>query len=152
MAVKKRTANFKMPTEFNYTIPGDPIPLAKVTDSKGPEVWSEYKQSRFYYVQTVKNIHDTYFPGASFLEGSRNRRQFVDGPIKLEAIFYMRATPSNPEGKLHETAPPTFSLFNFLDHALQGVVYKEDITISSVDLKKIYDENPRTEIKITKLK
>ena len=141
-----------MPTVFKYIIQGDPIPLAKVTDGQGQTLWDAYKEARFHYIQTIKNIHDTYFPGASFLEGSRTRRQFVQGPIRLEAIFYMKATPAHPTGKLHEIAPPTFSLFNFLEHALQGVVYKEDITISSVKLKKIYDDNPRTEIKIIRLK
>ena len=142
---------FVMPTEFNYVVPGDPVPLAKVTDSGGPSIWDTYKTLRFHYIQTIKNIHDTYFPGASFLEGSRTRRQLVPGPIRLEATFYMRATPAHPAGKLHEIAPPTFSLFNFLEHALQGVVYKEDTTISHVKLKKIYDDNPRTVIKITRL-
>ena len=141
----------KMPTEFDYIVLGDPIPLSKVTESDTQHVWDTYKDARFRYVQTIKNIHDTYFPGASFLEGSRTRRQFVPGPIRLEAVFYMRSTPAHPAGKLHEIAPPTFSLFNFLEHALQGVVYKEDTTISHVKLKKIYDDNPRTVIKITRL-
>lgn len=152
MTIKERITNFVMPREFNYVVPGDPVPLAKVTDDNGPKVWDAYKQCKFHYIQTIKNKHDTYFPGAHFLEGAINRRRFVDGPIRLEATFFMRATPAHPAGKLHEIKPPTFSLFNFLDHALQGVVYKKDITISSVKLKKIYDDNPRTVIKITRLK
>ena len=140
-----------VPNIFTYIVKGEPIPLAKVVDSPGPHVWDTYKQERFHYIQTLKNLHDAYYPGVHFLEGSHNRRQFVDGPIQLEAIFYMKASVGHRAGTQHSIPPPTFSLFNFLDHALQGVVYKKDCIISSVKLKKIYDDNPRTVIKITRL-
>lgn len=154
MTQKKQCNTHKqrvVPKIFNYLVPGDPIPLAKVVEASGPHVWDTYKQDRFHYIQTIKNLHDAYTPGAHFLEGSINRRQFVDGPIKLEATFYMRASPTHKHGKKHTSPPPTFSLFNFIDHALQGVVYQKDCTISLVKLKKIYDDNPRTEITITRL-
>ncbi len=151
MTVKKNIDNLIIPTVFNYLVKGDPTPLSKVTDDNGPKFWDTYKQSRLHYIQTIKNKHDTYFSGACFTEGANNPRQFVDGVIKLEATFYMRATPANKPGKMHMKKPPIFSLFNFLDHALQGVVYKKDITISSVKLEKVYDKNPRTVIKITRL-
>ena len=137
---------------FTYLVTGEPIPLAKVTETPGPTQWNEYKASRFNYIQTIKNQHDAYFKKCTFEEGAINRRQFVDGPIKLEATFYMKATPTKKAPQPHTTAPPTFSLFNFLDHALQGVIYKKDCTIASVELNKIYDEVPRTEITITRLR
>lgn len=151
MSLKKRIANFVMPTEFNYVVLGDPIPLSKVTECSGQSMWDAYKQSRFHYVQTIKNIHDTYFPGASFLEGATRPRQLVEGPLRLDATFYMRSSPAHRSGELHKLEPPIFSLFNFLEHALAGVVYKTDLTLSAVNLMKIYDDNPRTEIKITRL-
>jgi len=153
---------------FNYIVRGEPMPLAKVTETEGPKVWDAYKAARFKYIQTIKNLHDHYFINCCFEEGSINRRQYVDGPIKLEATFYMKLheLPKRKDEseedrkkreekhnkKIHTHAPPIFSLFNFLDHALQGVLYKKDCTIASVKLKKIYDKEPRTEIKITRLK
>jgi len=153
---------------FKYTVPGEPMPLAKVTLSEGPKMWDAYKQARFHYIQTIKNLHDKYFLNCTFEEGAINRRQYVDGPIKLEATFYMKLheLPKKKDEseedrkkreekhnkKMHTKAPPVFSLFNFLDHALQGVLYKKDCTIANVKLKKIYDKEPRTEIKITRLK
>jgi len=144
---KKRRPQRKI---YRYTILGIPIALAKVTDNTAT-VWDAYKQDRFHYIQTIKNQHDTYYKGASFAEGATEHREFVDGPIKLEAIFYMKTTPRRKAGEQHSTSPPTFSLFNFLDHALQGVVYKYDTVISAVKLNKIYDNRPRTEITITRL-
>lgn len=142
----------KKPTKiFTYIIKGEPIPLAKVIETPSPTQWNEYKQLKFNFIQTIKNQHEKYFKNCCFEEGAINRRQFVGGPIKLEATFYMGAPPPRKTPAPHITAPPTFSLFNFIDHALQGVVYKRDCTIASVKLNKIYDKRPRTEITITRL-
>ena len=150
---------------FFYIVAGEPMPLSKVTDETStPTVWDTYKCDRFRYIQHIKNQHEKFFEKCHFLEGARNPRQFVDGPIKLQATFYMTSFVSRSkkkedsetyEGKPplgpHCDSPPIFSLYNFLDHALQGVVYKKDCTISSVEIKKKYSKTPRTEITITRL-
>ena len=137
---------------FKYHINGEPVPLAKVVETPAPIVWNEYKHYRFTYIQTVKNQHEKYFKKCCFEEGAINPLQFVDGPIKLEATFYMKVHQRSQAGKPHVIAPPTFSLYNFVDHVLQDVIYRKDCTIALVKLQKIYDEVPRTEITITRIK
>jgi hypothetical protein len=151
---------------FYYIVSGEPIPLCKVTDEDSvPKVWDAYKDARFKYIQRIKNQHEKYFEKCCFEEGAINRRQFVPGPLKLEATFFMRSYPprlrkkektEKYEGEAptipHDRAPPIFSLFNFLDRALQGVIYKRDCTLSSVQIRKVYDRKPRTEITITRIK
>jgi len=52
----------------------------------------------------------------------------------------------------HTETPPAYVLYNFVDHTLQGILYKKDVTISIAKMKKLYDTKPRTEITITRLK
>lgn len=63
----------------------------------------------------------------------------------------MRKEVSQKNEALHISAPAGHILYNFVDHTLQGVLYKKDITITSAKFEKLYSDNPRTEIKITRL-
>lgn len=124
-----------------YIVIGEPIPVTKVQEAEKQGIWTEYKQRRFNYMQSLKNQKERF-----------NYKQFIDKPIKLEIVFFMKATQNHPEKEKHIDLPPIFHLFNFVDYALQGIAYRKDCTISAVTLKKIYDSNPRTEIKVVRMR
>ena len=133
MTMKKQKTSACTPKLFQYTILGQPLSLARVHDD-GPRVWDTYKQSRFNYMQTVKNQHKS--------------QQIIEGPIHLEATFFMRPTIGDPLRNKNGSKLSMLSLFSFMFHAFEGIVYKKDCIISELKLKKIYDKKPRTEIKI----
>ena len=122
---------------INYTVEGEPISVVTVLETDSPQIWNTYKQLKFNYRQCIKNQH--------------NYRQYMDGPIKLDIIFYMKFTRNNPKKGLHESLPPIVHLFNFVDQALKGIAYRKDCTISKVSMTKIYDKKPRTEITLSRL-
>ena len=87
----------------------------------------------------------------------------ISAPISLEVVFYM-GRPKNhyKSGKnsemLKDTAPEYHSgrpdldnMVKFVQDSLNTIYYKDDALISQITAKKIYSENPRTEITITKL-
>jgi Holliday junction resolvase RusA-like endonuclease len=122
---------------MKYVVPGDPISLVTVTECESPQIWSDFKQRKFNYRQSLKNQH--------------NYRQFIDSPIKLDVTFYIQSTYKHPKKEIHSQLPPIVHLFNFVNGALQGIAYRKDCAISKVTLKKVYDSNPRTEITVTRL-
>jgi len=131
MTMKKSKSFKEAPKSFRYTVLGNPLSQSKV-DNTEPRLWDDYKQARFNYIQSLKNQHE------------KKCRQLVDDPIQLEATFYVK-----PHVEFINT--PILSLFNFMCKTIQGVICKKNCAISSVRLKKIYDEKPRTEIKIVRL-
>lgn len=130
MTMKKQEDSQESAMSFEYRVPGDPPSHTKVNDSE-PSFWTAYKQAKFNYIQNLKNQQDC--------------RQLVDGSISLEVTFFVKPTICK------KVDPSMFSLFNFLHQAIHGTICKKNCTISSVQLKKIYDKKPRTEIKIIRL-
>jgi len=131
--VKKSNTTQK---SYKYIIIGNPTPLQKINDEKILTIWDNYKQQRFNYKQTIKNQHQS---------------SPFKGPIHIDATFYMKASKTHPPKQIHQTAPSIHRLFSYLDHNLTGILYEKDCIISSVTLKKIYDQKPRTEITIRNL-
>jgi len=111
---------------YIYTIQGEPPAYAKVVDTE-PRIWDHYKQAKFNYLQTLRNQH--------------NCRQFVDGPIKIEATFFTK--PSNHSKMIN--------MFCFLNQAIRGIICRKDCEVKGVNLKQVSDYKPRTEIKIMRL-
>ena len=110
---------------YKYIIPGNPISETKVLDAKSPRVWDEYKQKRFNFKQNLRNQCED--------------KPLIKDPIIIDATFYF-AGARNP--------PSIHSLYNFIDHALRGIIYKSDNQILETNLKKMKSENARTEITI----
>lgn len=123
--------------EMKYIVLGEPLSCTTVTETSSPQIWGEYKQKKFNFRQDLKNQH--------------NYRQFVDGSIKLCITFFMKSNAKHQPKELHTELPPILHLYCFVDHALKGIAYRKDCTVSNVELKKVYDSNPRTEITITRL-
>jgi len=127
---------------FRYVVEGEPIPLARVTESETPRIWDEYKHKKFNYEQALRNQH--------------NDKPFITGPIDLTITFYMTIYPAYKHDELikkqHTIQPSIFSLFNFCEHSLLGILFKKECQIVKTTLNKIYDDRPRTEIKIKRVK
>lgn len=126
---------------YNYVITGEPISLARVTDTESPRMWDDYKQRKFNYEQSLRIKHD--------------EKPLIDGPIELTIYFYMTTYPAHKRDvlikKQHTIQPSIFSLFNFCEHSLLGILFKKDCQIVKTTLTKVYDDNPRTEIKIKRV-
>lgn len=126
---------------YKYTIVGEPIPLVKVTGTETPRVWDEYKQKRFNYEQTLRNQHDN--------------QPFLEGPLSIDITFHMRIYPAHKHDELvnkgHAILPSILSLFNFCERSLLGIILKRECHIVKAKINKVYDDNPRTEIKIKRV-
>jgi len=127
---------------FKYVVKGEPIPLARVTEVETPRIWDDYKQKKFNYEQALRNQHD--------------EKPFIDGPIELTIYFYMTVYPAHKHDELikkeHAIQPSIFSLFNFCEHSLLGIIFKKECQIVKTTMKKVYDDRPRTEIRIKRVK
>ena len=87
----------------------------------------------------------------------------LKGAIKLKATFYMPRPKSHYRtGKFvsalkdtapmwHTGTPDIDNLLKFIMDALNGITYKDDSQIALLYAEKIYDENPRTEIRMEEI-
>jgi len=122
-------------------IPGVPIPQARARG--GRNGWYDPQA-------TVKrNILDYVKP----LIGNDAP---ISTAISLSITFYMPIPTSlsikrqkKLIGSPHIKRPDVDNFLKFIFDTLNGVVWKDDCLIYSIVANKIYDENPRTIIKIT---
>lgn len=134
--------------KYTFTIPGNPIPLARARINPKAffgkttrSMWDPQKELKLVTAITLQNQFENIIP-------------FV-GPVHIDAIFYMPISKSKSKkhrqeivGKMHPTKPDISNLLKFIEDAATGLLYKDDCIISSVNIKKIYDLNPRTEFTI----
>jgi Holliday junction resolvase RusA-like endonuclease len=76
--------------------------------------------------------------------------------IRVDAYFPRPKTHYNSKGILRDTAPSAHTsrpdydnILKFISDALNGVFYHDDSQIFSAYITKLYDENPRTVVKLT---
>ena len=126
-----------------YTLPGDPIPLARARVGKR-SVWDSQKQLKLIAGLAVVNQHGSL--------------PIYDKALKLDVTFYMgfplrmnKKTKASKMGTNHVYKPDVSNLLKFVEDVCTGIVYKDDSLISIVVAHKIYDDNPRTEFTITEL-
>jgi len=87
----------------------------------------------------------------------------IDGPIFLELTFYMRrpkshyGTGKNSEilkdsaPEWHTSKPDGDNLEKFVTDSMNRIYYRDDSLICFVIRKKVYSDQPRTEIVLTTL-
>ena len=84
----------------------------------------------------------------------------IEGAVKFEAIFYMPIPKSTSKKKmakmtngklLHTKKPDIDNLVKFIFDCLNGLAWKDDTQVVSLDVKKIYSDNPRTVIEISEI-
>lgn len=75
----------------------------------------------------------------------------LSGALSCSIIFYM-PTPKSRKGEhWHCIRPDIDNLEKFIFDCLNGIVWIDDCQVSEVYKRKIYSDNPRTEITIDKL-
>lgn len=77
----------------------------------------------------------------------------LEGPLCVDLVFYMPIPKSTPKGKCLENTPHTKrpdadNLGKLVLDALNGVAWLDDSQVFEIHIKKLYSENPRTEVKI----
>ena len=83
----------------------------------------------------------------------------LSGPLSLEVVFYMRMPKTSKvktckmiEGEILPTKKPDLdNLVKFTKDCLNGVAWRDDALVCCTNMKKVYSDQPRTEIVIKKL-
>jgi len=126
---------------MKYTIPGDPIPLARCRYGNG-RVWDAQKQVKYGCGIQLLNQH--------------NGKPLYSGPLQMDVTFFMAIPKTGAKSKLlgsyHYQRPDLDNLIKFISDVANGILYADDATISFITSKKIYDRDPRIEFIITELK
>jgi len=75
--------------------------------------------------------------------------QLLDGPLALEATFYLLRPKSRPKKEIYPDRKPDLdNLVKSVKDALEGVIYTNDSRIVDEVVRKRYDDPPRVEITI----
>jgi Holliday junction resolvase RusA-like endonuclease len=123
-----------------YVIPGDPVPLQRARvnpHSKRP--WDPQKRIKYQIAQLI-SAQDPL-------------KILYEGPLELKITFYMRRPKSAKRSEIfHSNRPDISNLLKFIEDVAQGILYKDDCTISRVVMEKIYGSPPRTEFTIRELR
>lgn len=124
-----------------YTIPVEPIRW-KHPGRNGKQ---------YYDLQ----IREKYAVGLYLQRDHQDSPMFM-GPLKLELIFYMKIPKlvrNRSKSQWHANAPDCTNLVKFIEDAITktGVIWQDDRQVAWQDNRKIYDTNPRIEIRITEL-
>lgn len=76
------------------------------------------------------------------------------GLLHLEVVFYFKPSSASKietyRGKLCKDGPRLDGLIKFVEKVCSNVICHEDAEIVSVSAKKLYDENARTELHISR--
>jgi Holliday junction resolvase RusA-like endonuclease len=130
-----------------FIISGDCVPLAR------GRVGSNVDGSYHVYdsqknLKLVKSID---------LQKQMNDDPLFEGPLSVEAIFYMKMpkTPSKQKdlnGTLCKHRPDVDNLLKFLLDISNKLLWKDDAEVSICKGTKIYDHNPRTEFVVTEVR
>jgi len=124
-----------------YVIKGDPIPLAR----------ARHVRNRIYDPQkAIKAI------ASIDLCRQHNEEAFLEGPLHLNATFFMK-TPesiaakkrSDLYSKPHVYKPDLDNLLKLICDISSGVIYHDDCIIASITAHKVYDPIARTEFYFT---
>ena len=122
-----------------YTIPGNPIPLARPRFGQG-RVWDEQKTLKF-------NV-------GLFLAHQHANQPYFTGPLAIVATFYLpipKGQSKKLNGKYHIYKPDIDNLEKFLLDSAQSIIFGDDCIVSVISATKQYDSNPRTVFTVTEL-
>ena len=82
----------------------------------------------------------------------------IVGAIHIDAKFYMPIPKSKSKklqagliGKHHICKPDLDNLIKFICDCATGILYKDDAVVASINIQKLYDEDPRTEFTLIPL-
>jgi len=127
-----------------YVIPGDPVPLLRARMAKGRRPWDSQKQIKMHCGLQLTQQH--------------GHRPPFQGALHFDVTFYFpfpqaisKAKLATMAGKLHTYRPDLSNLIKFIEDVATGILFNDDCLIASINAKKCYDHQPRTEFAITVL-
>lgn len=128
-----------------YTLQGKPIPLNR------PRV--NTRHNRIYDSQRTLKEDSILQLKLQHADGP-----FIEGPLSLNATFFMPIPKSyskkkkdETNGTLHTTVPDLSNLIKYLEDVAQGILFSNDSKISNIHAIKVYDSTPRTEFTISQI-
>jgi Holliday junction resolvase RusA-like endonuclease len=122
-----------------YTIPGNPIPLARPRFGQN-RVWDSQKSVKFNAGLFVVNTH--------------NNAPLFSGPLALDVIFYLpkpKTAAKSKIGAYHISRPDLDNLIKMVCDICNGITYNDDATIALIHAIKKYDSTPRTVFTLSEL-
>ena len=132
----------------HFTIPGNPIAKARPRFAR---------RGRFVMTYNDQETEE----GRFLLEIKQQvKHPPTEGPVKVSCTFYMPRPKSHygtgkNSGKLKPNAPAFHTSRPDLDNCekfcfdcMNGIIWKDDSQIVESVAKKVYSDNPRTEIRI----
>lgn len=123
-----------------YIIPYDPTPLARVRFDTRGHVYDSQKTVKLMWGLNLRSQHnDVFFEGALHLDVTF----YMPVPIRIN-VKKRQLLFNNP----HHTVPDLDNLVKWVCDCCQGILFKNDATVSSITCRKIYSNNPRTELVI----
>ena len=121
---------------ITYTIPGNPIPLARPRFSKG-HVFDCQKREKTAIALIIHN--------------QRGNTSFLEGPLRLDITFFMKIPKKGKNLLWHIKRPDLSNMLKLYEDVAIGILYEDDSQIAEIVARKIYDEYPRTEFTLTHL-
>lgn len=120
---------------MKYILEGDPVAWARAGRSKN-RFYDTQKQLKLVMGIAIRNQH--------------NDRPFYEGPLILEATFYMPipkrvSKPDTWEGKPTNIRPDLSNLIKLLEDTCTNILYHDDCIIQKIIADRVYSVNPRTE-------
>lgn len=89
------------------------------------------------------------------LQASQQVKEIIEGPLEVDVTFYMPIPKSESKKRKalmltnefkHQKQKDLDNLLKYLFDVLNEVVFKDDKQVWSIQAKKLYSDDPRTEI------
>lgn len=127
---------------MEYTIIGDPIPLARARHGNG-RTWDPQKHLKLHWSLMLSQQHASL--------------PLFEGPIHLEIIFFMAKPKTSQKRRIQLQGQPQFckpdldNMIKWVCDCSNNIIFKDDATVASISSKKIYDDVPRTQIRVLEI-
>ncbi len=124
---------------FMYTIPGNPQNVVK-HKNVSHAIRDRYQEARTHYQVTLENQHED---------------EPITGPLHIDCVFVFdqKNVQMTNRNKInyHRRFPTITSLYAFMEMIMKGLIFDNEVLISRVSMVKMYGDEPRTDVRITKL-
>ena len=125
------------------TIPGNPVPLKRPRLGKGNVYDSQKKLKNDIALMIKCSLTSSYSPTVL--------------PVTVSMAFFMpigravsKVKKQNMLNKPHYIRPDIDNLIKFYLDICNGVLYRDDAQVYTINASKLYSNSPRTEITIAK--
>jgi len=126
--------------EIKFTVYGQPVPKARARTVRLPNgtVKSYTPKKTANWEESIRIQSLDHRP-----------EKLLDGPLELEATFYLLRPKSRPKKHMYpDTKPDLTNLCKSVSDALEGLIFTNDSRIVQKTLRKRYGDPPRVEIAI----